>query len=378
MSQSELVALDAKPGAVMESQSGLHVGRPRIYGKLTRPAGSKTAALLLHPTSNYMGHYLIEPLARRGIATLAQNTRYIGNDSLLQMEYVLLDVGAAVSYLREQGFERVILIGNSGGAATMSFYQAQAEKLTITDTPAGDPVHIDPQDLPAADGIALTASHIGRARVMLSAIDPSVTDESDPLSVDPALDMYAAGNAPPYAAAFVERYRAAQHERVRRISQRALERLGQLRSMPEPIHDEAFIVHRTYADPRYLDLSLDPNLRTAGGIRSHSHKTSPKGVNYSTNSLGRFTTCTAWLSQWSYDHSRADGPQNLARTSVPVLLLEHTADASVYPSHMMEWRRAGGDRLVSHDIAGGTHYLFGQPELVEQSADLIREWSSRL
>ncbi len=378
MQSSELIALDAKPGAIMESQSGLHVGRPRIYGKLTRPAGSTTAALLLHPTSNYMGHYLIEPLARRGIATLAQNTRYAGNDSLLQMEYVLLDVGAAVSHLRSLGFERVILIGNSGGAATMSFYQAQAENLTIVDTPAGDPVHIAPEDLPAADGIALTASHIGRARVMLSAIDPSVTDESDPLSVNPELDMYAARNAPPYSPAFVAQYRAAQHERVKRISRRAIERLRYLRALPDPIHDEAFVVYRTYADPRYLDLALDANQRSAGGIRSHSHKMGPKSVNYSTNSLGRFTTCAAWLSQWSFDHSRADGPQNLARTSVPVLLLEHTADASVYPSHMREWRQAGGERLVSHDIVGGTHYLFNQPELIEQSADLILDWSRKL
>lgn len=378
MESSELITLNAAPGAAMDSQSGLHVGRPRIYGKLTRPAGSKTAALLLHPTSNYMGHYLIEPLARRGIATLAQNTRYVGNDSLLQMEYVLLDVGAAVSYLRRVGFERVVLIGNSGGAATMSFYQAQAENLTIFDTPSGDPVHIKPEDIPAADGIALTASHIGRARVMLSAIDPSVIDENDPLSVNPELDMYGLANTPPYSPDFVACYRAAQHERVKRISDHAIERLHYLRALPEPVHDEAFIVYRTYADPRYLDLALDANQRIAGGIRSQSHKMGPKAVNYSTNSLGRFTTCAAWLSQWSFDHSRADGPQNLARTNVPILLLEHTADASVYPSHMAEWRKAGGDRLVSHDIVGGTHYLFNQPILIEQSADLIRDWANGL
>src|SRR5690606_21912315 len=105
MTSAELVTLEAKPGAAMDSQSGLHVGRPRIYGKLTRPSGSRTAALLLHPTSNYMGHYLVEPLARRGISTLTQNTRYVGNDSLLHMEYVLLDVGAAVAHLRSLGFE---------------------------------------------------------------------------------------------------------------------------------------------------------------------------------------------------------------------------------------------------------------------------------
>lgn len=378
MRESELVTLDVKPGAAMENQSGLHMGRPRIYGRLTRPAGSKIAALLLHPTSNYMGHYLIEPLAQRGISTLALNTRYIGNDSLLLMEYVLLDVGAGVAYLRKLGFEKVLLIGNSGGASTMSFYQAQAENLTIKDTPAGDPVGIEQQDLPPADAIALTAAHIGRARVMLSAIDPSVIDENDPLSVNPTLNMYGSENTPPYSSEFVARYREAQHARVKRISERAITRLRYLRSLPEPIHDEAFIVYRTYADPRYLDLALDANKRVAGGIRSLSHKMTPKGVNNSTNSLGRFTTCSAWLSQWSFDHSRADGPRNLANTSKPVLLLEHTADASVFPSHMAEWRKAGGTRLTSHDIPNGTHYLFGQPELIDMSVELISAWTKSL
>ena len=51
MHDSELVTLDVKPGAAMENQSGLHMGRPRIYGRLTRPAGSKVAALLLHLAS---------------------------------------------------------------------------------------------------------------------------------------------------------------------------------------------------------------------------------------------------------------------------------------------------------------------------------------
>ena len=33
------------------------------------PTGPKhTAAIVMHPTSNFMGHYLIAPLAARGIA----------------------------------------------------------------------------------------------------------------------------------------------------------------------------------------------------------------------------------------------------------------------------------------------------------------------
>jgi hypothetical protein len=35
-----------------------------------------------------MGHYLLEPLGRRGIAILGLNTRYVNNDSVLVMERV--------------------------------------------------------------------------------------------------------------------------------------------------------------------------------------------------------------------------------------------------------------------------------------------------
>ena len=66
-------------------------------------------------------------------------TRYIGNDSTLLMENCVLDIGAAIGFLRERGYEKVILVGNSGGGGLTAFYQSQAESPTITQTPAGDP-----------------------------------------------------------------------------------------------------------------------------------------------------------------------------------------------------------------------------------------------
>ena len=46
MTERELVVLDVKPGGAMESQSGLMMKWPRIYGGLGR-AADKTAAIVL-------------------------------------------------------------------------------------------------------------------------------------------------------------------------------------------------------------------------------------------------------------------------------------------------------------------------------------------
>jgi hypothetical protein len=98
-----------------------------------RPAGPPSvrgtaAAIVMHPTSNFMGHYLIAPLAHRGVACLGLNSRYAGNDTML---LVIQDLGAGVEFLRGQGYDKVVLIGNSGCASLSAFYQAQAENLTV-------------------------------------------------------------------------------------------------------------------------------------------------------------------------------------------------------------------------------------------------------
>lgn len=373
MQMSELVGIDVRAGAAMESQSGLQTLRPRIWGAFARPGGAKVAALVIHPTSNFMGHYLLGPLSRRGIAVLGLNTRYLGNDAVLILERAIQDLGAGVKWLREQGFERIVLMGNSGGGALVSFYQAQAENLTVTETPAGDPIDLVPEDLPPADAISLNAAHLGRSRLMDTWIDPSVLDETDPLGADPALDMFNPNNGPPYSPEFMTRFRAAQKQRNARIEAWARGRLRQVRATPDGPRDMAFIIHRTLADPRCLDPTIDPNDRVPGTTVWGP----PKAQNYSANSMGRYTSLTGYLSQWS-PSSRGDGPANLARTSVPVLLLEHTGDASVFPTDNDTWAAASAGRTERHQLKGGNHYLTGQPELIEAAADRITAFAERL
>ena len=368
MLELKLAAIEVKAGAAMESQSGLQMLRPRIYGAYAEPASKKVAAIVMHPTSNFMGHYLIQPLADRGICCMGLNSRYVGNDAVLLMERAIQDLGAGVKHLRALGYEKVVLIGNSGGAALASFYQAQAENPSIETLVDGDPLHLSPDDLPPVDGIALCAAHEGRSQLFLRWVDPSILDEGDSLSVDPALDMYNPANGPAYSPEFLARFSAAQRARRERIEAWVWSRLRQLRATPGAPRDQAFVVHRTHADPRCLDLSLDANDRAPGSVWGDA-----RAVNYSANSMGRYTSLTAFLSQWS-SASRADGPSNLAKTRVPALLLTYTADQSTFPSTRDAWVAAAAGRISTVDIRGGNHYLAGQPALVLQAADEIAAW----
>jgi pimeloyl-ACP methyl ester carboxylesterase len=379
MPDLQLAVIDVKPGAALESQSGLQQLRPRIQGAWMQPAGARrAAAIVMHPTSNFMGHYLIAPLAARGVACMGLNSRYAGNDALLLMERVLQDLGAGVQFLRGQGYERIVLVGNSGGGALAAFYQAQAEQLTIEQLPDGDPAGLVPADLPPVQGLALSAAHEGRATLMRHWIDPSLTDERDSLSLDPELDLYDVRHGPPFSHAFLERFRNAQQARYERIDQWVGQRLQQLRSRPDAggPRDEVFVVYRTHADPRFLDLTLDANDRAVGSVWG-AGAAGARAVNHAASQMGRVSSLAAWLSQWS-PRSRADGPSNLARTSVPVLLCTYTADQSTFPSTRAAWMGAGGERIRNVDIAGANHYLAGQPRLLEQVADTLAEWILRL
>jgi hypothetical protein len=268
----------------------------------------------------------------------------------------------------------VVLIGNSGGASLSAFYQAQAEKLTIETMLDGDPANLSPADLPPVQGLALCGAHEGRSTLMRNWIDPSVIDEHDALSADPELDMYNPANGPPFTPQFLARFKAGQQARLAKIEHWVDQRLRMLRSQAAPgsARDEAFLIYRTHADPRCLDLSLDPNDRELGSVWGKG-AAGARAVNYAASQMGRITSLTAFLSQWS-SRSRADGPSNLAKTSVPVLLCTYTADQSTFPSTRDAWMKAAPGRIRNVDIGGGDHYLAGRPDLVAQTADEMAAW----
>src|SRR5262249_10211413 len=101
----------------------------RIEGLLWFQAGTKpkTAIITMHPANNLWQNYLPRPAARAGLAAFKVSTRYAGDDGPLIFENILLDIAAAINWLKGEGFEHVVLEGNSGGGPMMALYQSQAE-----------------------------------------------------------------------------------------------------------------------------------------------------------------------------------------------------------------------------------------------------------
>lgn len=335
---------------------------------------AKTVLLFMHPASTLNLMPLPAALAQAGMHVMCCASRYAKNDTALIMEKVAADLGAYVRFAREDlGYERVVLCGWSGGGSLAMFYQAQAENPTITHTPAGDPYSLAAANLLPADAVMFIAAHTGRSRVLAEWIDPSVTDESAPDNRDFSLDLYHPDCAekPPYSAGFVERFRKAQRARVERITANARTMLDELKRRGGNEVERPFIVHRTMADPRFLDASLDSN----GRKENWCYLGVPETVNTGPVGLARFSTLRAWLSQWSYEDSVADAVTWAPKVSAPMLIVENGADDAVPPSHVRDVRTAAS--VVSPDyrfIDGANHYYRDQPERRGEAVAVLQAW----
>jgi pimeloyl-ACP methyl ester carboxylesterase len=351
-------------------------GTVNLEGIRLVPKGqpSRTLVVYMHPASTLQLLPLPRAMAGRGIHVLCAGSRYARNDSPLIMEKVVLDLGAYVRHAKEVwGYERIVIAGWSGGGSLSLFYQSQAERPTITQTPAGDPVDIAGAGLIPADAMLLQAAHVSRAVMLREWIDPSVRDEANPDDRDPELDLYDPRNPnqPPYSAGFIERFRAAQLARVRRRTAWVRETLDRLRRHGGNEKERGFVTHRTMADPRFLDGALEPNDRQIG----RCYLGHPETVNNGPVGLARFSTLRAWLSQWSIDDTNAAGERCAAGITVPLLAIENTADDAVPQSHVGRLHAAAASRDKTFvRIERATHYYVGQPGLLEEALDVTARW----
>lgn len=334
---------------------------------------SKTVILFSHPIGGGSFLPMVTALAKAGRHVIYCNTRYRGNDTALILEKCVLDLGACIADLKDRfGYEKVVLGGWSGGGSLSLFYQDQAEHPTITHTPAGDPVDLVAANLQPADAVLLLAAHISRSVTMTEWIDPSILDEDRPFERDRDLNIYDPDcpNQPPYSEAFVARFRAAQIERNRRITARAKQTLAELKAS-DPDMERPFVVYGTMSDVRWTDPTQDPSDR-----RPYTcYLGEPRIANDGPVGLGRFTTLRSWLSQWSYDESRANGVTNGAGVSCPTLTINNTADLACTPSHARRLFEALGSKDKTYvDIEGADHYYMERPDLLPTAVKTVTDW----
>ncbi|MGB4861876.1 MAG: hypothetical protein WBO97_05425 [Tepidiformaceae bacterium] len=370
------------------------------FGILYRPAGSepKTVFFLMHPRGEFTRHYVVPPLTARGYAVFGQNSRYLNNDTDMVHERLLLDIAAGMRFLKDAGFERIILLGNSGGGSLLGFYQSQASKAPnarLSSTPGGEPIDLTNEIMPEGDLYIAVAAHLGEGRFMLNVLDPSVLDEHDPTAVDAAWDMYNPANGyrpfpepSTYDRAWLAAYRELQYERSRRLDAIARAHIAehsyfrtQLRSPGyASLPDEPrgmiarrarlgryMVIYRTLANPAYLDPSIDPSNRPLGSIFSPGD---PIIGNYGPGGLARVMTPRAWLSTWSGTSSQADLPDTIEDVTVPTLIVFADGDCDIFPGEQEELLlQSGAADKTLMELQWADHYLYPVGEEGRRLAD---------
>ena len=362
--------------AAFKDTYGGEPGTVFIECVLITPSDHPSTTLLVfsHPIGGGAFLPAINQFARDGHHVLFVNTRYRGNDSALIMEKCLLDLGAGIKDAKQRfGYRHVILGGWSGGGSLALYYQEQAERTTVSATPAGDAVDLAGAQLVPCDGIMLMAAHVSRSVTLTEWLDASIGDELDPNQRTDALDLYSPTNPnqPAYSTEFLATYRAAQVARNRRITAWVEHELQERRRIDGAGGERGFVVHGTMADPRWLDASVDPNERDPGTC----YLGDPRIVNMGPVGLARFCTLRSWLSQWSFDKSRANGVLNARNVTCPVLVIGNSADNACTPSHTRRlYEAVGHDNKEVHEIAGATHYYSGQPAQCAQAVAVCTQW----
>jgi hypothetical protein len=370
----------------------------QVTGYLHACGGERGVVVIMHPRELLATHYLVPSVLAAGHACWAQGTRTPGNDLRLEHEIALIDVAAGLVHLRRLGFERIVLLGNSGGAGLFAFYNQQAllaPAQRLARTPAGRPTKLGEVEMPRADGFVLIAPHPGQGRLLLNCIDPSIVDEKDPLSIDPALDPFSAANgfrAKPqsssYAPEFVERYRRAQRARVERIDAFATAMIAERqaararsKTAPEVRADamrgalnEIFFVWRTDADLRCFDQTLDPSDRRWGTVWGAD----PIASNLGSVGFARVCTTESWLSTWSGLSSRASFELCGGSLEQPVLMLDYTGDSTVFPSDADALYATIASSSKRRQRVRGNHHghalAAGEPSGQEIAGRLVTEW----
>jgi len=356
-------------GRVSPTAARIQAGGHPCQGIYWTPSGQRprTALIATHYNVDFTEHYSAPYFAERGLGFLGWNTRYRGAEDQFILEHALIDIGVGVRWLREEaGVERVVILGNSGGGSLMGAYQAEAARPTLAGNLRGAGAEALARLVPADLYVSLNA-HKGRPEVLTDWMDPSVVDEFDPTLTNPELDPFNPDNGPPYAAEFIARYRAAQRARNQRITDWAKAELARVNAAGVP--DVLFPLYRTWADLRFMDPAIDPSERPCPGCyRGH-----PRDANRQPG-IGRANTLRTWLSMWSLETSKCQGEAQLAKITLPSLVVQSTADMGVFLSDARSLYAAIAAEDKTLELIPGAHYFEDAEVNRTRMVDLVAAW----
>ncbi len=384
----------------LQAEDGGHSG-----GILYTRGGEKTAIVFNHPRADFANHYLTPFLVAGGYAVYGGQTRYLGNDVNCEHECICADVAAQIRFLKAEGFEKVILAGNSGGGPLSTFYQEQANLPVgqrLTTTAAGFPYDLNAMELPPADGLILIAGALSEGELGMRSLDPSVVDEHDPLSCDPALDMFDPANgyrktpeSSSYSPEFIARYREGQRARCQRIDAEAKQDVARRMRYRAQMAAEGFkdlpleeqnyitrmavatrtiIVYRVVADLCATDLAIHPNKRRIVGLMQPD----PQIANWVIPGFVQMMTPEGWLSTWSGLSTRCNMHRNVRNLTQPLLVINFEADVTILP-YVAEGTFANAacaDKTLKHIDAD--HFAFKAEEPrdagMPETGAVLLEW----
>ena len=349
------------------------VGGHPCQGVYHRPEGQqpRTALIATHYNIDFSEHYLASYIAERGLGFLGWNTRFRGAEPYFLADLALADIDVGVRWLRSQGVDCVVLLGNSGGGSLMATYQAQATAPNLVPEYSRRGLHPAIEDLAGGDLYVSIVAHTGRAEVLTNWMDPSVTDENDPLSVDPALDPFSPDRQPPFDDEFIAAYRSAQRARNERITAWCKQELDRLAAAGH--RERLFVVPRLWADLRMLDRALDPSPRPVPGC----YLGDPRRANYGIFGVGTVSSLRTWLSMWSLADSQCSTDQ-AQHIDLPAIVIDADADTGIFSSDTAKIvnalrGRPGAPEVPVHSISGD-HYLTEPDGARAEAADIITDW----
>lgn len=264
-----LLALNAAGLHAQSNPTFVQLGRAK--GALYKPDSGpepRTGIVVMHRESNYMNHAACGEFARRGFMVLCMNSRFENSEAAVRWESIPLDVAGGVNHLKKLlgANGKVVLFGHSGGAVTMSFYQAVAENGPAVCQGANKLVQCGDElkGLTPVHGIIISDGHPGNPILRLRSINPAIVDERSG-RIDAKLDPFAAQNGfnpngpSRYSDAFKKLYFAAQSARMNRLIAQAQRQLRAVEAGKDLYSDDAPFNLPGFDNARLM--SLDSTIR---------------------------------------------------------------------------------------------------------------------